>query len=60
MNFEEELEAKLLKIEEKKKEINQKLSKMTESELVKYMAESIKESVEFAKNNDIEIADCGE
>ena len=57
-NFEEELELKLAKIDAKKKEINERLSKMTEEELEKYMIKSIEESVEFAKNNDIEIADC--
>lgn len=56
--FDEELELKLAKIDAKKKEINEKLSKMTEEELEKYMIKSIEESVEFAKNNDIEIADC--
>lgn len=57
-NIEEELELKLSKINERKKEINEKLSKMTEEELKKYMLKSIEESVEFAKNNNIEIADC--
>ena len=56
--FEEKLELKLLKLEEKKKEINKNLSRMTEEELEKYIIKSIEESVSFAKNNDIEIADC--
>ena len=57
---EKELFEKLEKVEAKKQEINENLSKMTEEELAEYMMQSIKESVEFAKKNDIEIIGCGD
>lgn len=57
---EKELFEKLEKVEAKKQEINENLSKMTEEELAEYMMQSIKESVEFAKKNDIEIIECGD
>lgn len=57
---EKELFEKLEKVEAKKQEINENLSKMTEEELAEYMMQSIKESVDFAKKNDIEIIECGD
>jgi hypothetical protein len=35
-------------------EIGKKLSQMTEEELAKYIEKSLNESIEFAKNNNIE------
>ncbi|MBR7172705.1 MAG: hypothetical protein IKD36_02820 [Clostridia bacterium] len=57
---EKELIEKLEKVEAKKQEINNKLKNMTEEELANYMMQSINESVEFAKKNDIEIVECGD
>ncbi len=57
---EKELIEKLEKVEAKKQEINNKLKNMTEEELADYMMQSINESVEFAKKNDIEIVECGD
>lgn len=57
---EKELIEKLEKVEAKKQEINNKLKNMTEEELANYMMQSISESVEFAKKNDIEIVECGD
>ena len=41
-------------INKKRIEIGKKLSQMTEEEVVKYIENSVKESVEFAKKNNIE------
>ena len=41
-------------VNKKRIKIGKKLSQMTEEEVVKYIENSVKESVEFAKKNNIE------
>ncbi len=61
MEIEEEiLEKKLQNLDKKQKEINDKLSKMSEEEIMENMIKSIKESVEYARKNNIEVIDCGD